>query len=91
MTHAIVPSDSAPAAVGSSAPEAGTVRGMRPGLVTLRLVQRRRWETDKPPLNIHDIEVAVTDAAPVTASLSAGDETAVGANAAPLASDFRTG
>jgi predicted secreted protein len=40
-----------PSDVGTSAEEIFTITALRPGTVTLRFTQRRRWETDTPPLN----------------------------------------
>jgi predicted secreted protein len=49
-----------PAAVGVSAPEVATITALAPGRATLRLVQRRPWERDAPPLHAHTVEVRVS-------------------------------
>jgi predicted secreted protein len=46
-------------AVGASAPEVVTIRALRPGMVHLRLEQRRPWEAGAQPLHSHEVEVRV--------------------------------
>jgi len=46
---------------GASADEVLTVRALRPGRGTLRLVQQRPWEKDAPPRAERGLEVTVTE------------------------------
>ena len=48
-----------PGPVGASAPETATLRAVRPGAATLRLVQRRPWETEGTPRSEHTVDVQV--------------------------------
>jgi predicted secreted protein len=45
---------------GSSRDEQAILRAVRPGHVTIALMQGRPWEQDKPPLEEHQIKVYVT-------------------------------
>jgi predicted secreted protein len=54
---------SASAAVGRSAAEVVTVRAKAPGRVTVKLQQRRHWETSAKPLAERTIEITVGESA----------------------------
>jgi predicted secreted protein len=45
--------------VGESAPEVVVLRAKRPGRAHLRLLQRRPWERDVPPLHEHELELEI--------------------------------
>jgi predicted secreted protein len=49
-----------PAAIGVSAPERITIRGVRPGEAQLRLIQVRHWEPDEAPINGLKRRITVT-------------------------------
>ncbi len=54
-----------PAAIGVSAPERITIRGVRPGEAQLRLIQVRHWEPDEAPINERRITVRVAVSNPI--------------------------
>jgi predicted secreted protein len=54
------PPGSAEQPVGVSAPEVATIHAVAPGMVTLRLVQRRSWESGVPPRESHTVSVRVS-------------------------------
>lgn len=53
------PASEPAAPAGASAPDVATLHATRAGLATVRLVQRRSWEGDRPPLRSHELEVIV--------------------------------
>ena len=46
--------------VGESAPEIAVLRAKRPGCAHVRLIQRRPWERESPPLHEHQLELEVS-------------------------------
>jgi predicted secreted protein len=44
---------------GYSRDELVTIKALEPGHITIRFVQRRPWEKDKPPLKEHVLEVYI--------------------------------
>jgi predicted secreted protein len=49
------------ARVGASTPEEAVLRGVRPGRAVVRLEQRRPWEADRPPAEVVELHVEVSD------------------------------
>lgn len=47
--------------VGGSRKTDITIRGLKPGVSHIRLVQKRIWETEEAPLKTRDYQVTVTD------------------------------
>jgi predicted secreted protein len=54
-----LPAGTAPQPVGVSAPEAATIRALRPGTAELRLYQHRRWEPPGRARAEHRLSVLV--------------------------------
>ena len=53
------PAGSQPVAVGENVPESITMLGLRPGAVTVRLLQRRPWEPPDQVIAEHTVAVVV--------------------------------
>lgn len=51
--------DTLPLKVGQSAPEFLHINALAPGVVTVLLDQRRRWERDRPPIQSLQIKLTV--------------------------------
>jgi predicted secreted protein len=53
------PGEAAQKIVGASVDELIYIRALRAGRSRIRIIQRRPWETDKPPYQEHIIEVDI--------------------------------